>query len=70
MLSILHNKTVSYTGNRKAQDFCMQITTEASKPYFEILERWITEGIIYDPHKEFFIEDTLANDESLRRSSE
>ncbi|KAI1285362.1 Gamma-tubulin complex component 2 [Halotydeus destructor] len=57
VLSILHQKTISYTGNLKALDFCMHITRDACEPYFNILERWITEGVIYDPHSEFFVED-------------
>lgn len=36
----------------------MKMTSTACEPYFNILERWISEGIIFDPYKEFFIEDT------------
>ncbi|RWS05057.1 gamma-tubulin complex component 2-like protein, partial [Dinothrombium tinctorium] len=57
VLSILHEKTVASTGNIKASQFITKVTLEAAKPYLNMLEKWITEGIIYDPYKEFFIED-------------
>ncbi|XP_015792715.1 gamma-tubulin complex component 2 [Tetranychus urticae] len=58
VLSILHEKTVSHTGNIRASQFCMKMTSTACEPYFNILERWISEGVICDEYKEFFIEDT------------
>ena len=61
VLSILHNKTVSLTGNVKSLDFCLQITRDACVPYFDILEKWLTEGVIYDRFNEFMIEDVYAS---------
>ncbi|CAG2176410.1 unnamed protein product [Oppiella nova] len=57
VLSILHENTISLTGNTKAQEFCLSLTRKASESYFEILETWIYEGIIDDPFKEFLVED-------------
>lgn len=37
---------------------------DACVPYFEILDKWISEGIIYDPYNEFFIEDTSLQKEA------
>ena len=34
------------------------MTSAACEPYFHILEKWISEGIIYDDYKEFFIQDS------------
>lgn len=45
------------TGNPKAQEFCLSVTRKACEPYFEILDKWIYEGIIDDPYKEFFVEE-------------
>lgn len=67
VLSILHDKTKSLTGNVKSLDFCLQVTRDACVPYFEILERWITHGLIVDPYNEFFVEDVYSSraDETL-----
>lgn len=64
-MSILHSKTILYTGNVKALDFCFTITRDACVPYFEILEKWVTEGVIYDPYKEFFIEDACVDKDDV-----
>ncbi|RWS29834.1 gamma-tubulin complex component 2-like protein [Leptotrombidium deliense] len=57
VLSILHEKTIASTGNMKASQFITKVTADTAKPYLNILDKWITEGCIDDPHKEFFIED-------------
>ena len=61
VLSILHNKIVSLKGNVKCLDFCLQITRDACVPYFDILEKWLTEGVVYDRFNEFMIEDVYAS---------
>lgn len=60
VLSILHDKTMSLSGNTKAQEFCLSVTRKTCEPYFEILENWIYEGIIDDPYNEFLVEDKEA----------
>lgn len=62
VLSILHNKTIGVKANPKLLDFCYTVTRDSCVPYFQILDRWITEGRIDDPHREFFIEDVAAGD--------
>ena len=57
VLSILHNKTVGFKANSKLLDFCYIVTRDSCVPYFQILDKWITEGRIDDPYREFFIED-------------
>ena len=57
VLSILHNKTVGFKANCKLLEFCLTVTRDACVPYFQILDKWITEGRIDDPYNEFFIED-------------
>ncbi|XP_054164433.1 gamma-tubulin complex component 2-like isoform X2 [Oppia nitens] len=65
VLSILHEKTISMTGNTKAQEFCLLLTRKASEPYFEILDTWIYEGIIDDPYKEFLVEDRANESDDI-----
>ena len=55
-LSIMHEKTNLNVGNVKLHDFCLTMIKLSSKPYLKILEKWITEGEIFDPYNEFFIE--------------
>ncbi|PFX19929.1 Gamma-tubulin complex component 2 [Stylophora pistillata] len=52
VLTLLHEKTVGYTGDRKSQDLCLFLTQAACVPYFDILEQWIYKGIISDPYSE------------------
>ena len=61
VLDILHNKTVGFKANTKLLEFCYTVTRDACVPYLEILEKWISEGRIDDPHHEFFIEDMSAS---------
>lgn len=50
-LSLLHDRSFSYTGDSQAQELCLYLTKAASVPYFEILEKWIYRGIINDPYR-------------------
>lgn len=50
-LSLLHDRTVNYTGDSQAQELCLYLTKAASVPYFEVLEKWIYRGIIHDPYR-------------------
>lgn len=57
VLSILHDKAQSLTGDDKAQELCLHLTQAAAMPYFEIMEQWIYKGIVQDPYQEFMVED-------------
>ena len=57
VLSILHDKAQSLTGDDKAQELCLHLTQAAAVPYFEIMEQWIYKGIVHDPYQEFMVED-------------
>lgn len=50
-LSLLHDRSFSYTGDSQAQELCLYLTKAASVPYFEILEKWIYRGTINDPYR-------------------
>lgn len=50
-LSLLHDRSVNYTGDSQAQELCLYLTKAASVPYFEILEKWIYRGTINDPYR-------------------
>lgn len=50
-LSLLHDRSINYTGDSQAQELCLYLTKAASVPYFEILEKWIYRGIVDDPYR-------------------
>ena len=47
ILSVLHEKTEAYTGDPKGRDLCLYLTQAACVAYFEIMQRWIYEGMQY-----------------------
>lgn len=51
ILSLLHERAFSLTGNQQAQKLCVYLTQEACKPYMSILNTWIHQGTIHDPHQ-------------------
>lgn len=55
VLTLLHEKTVGFTGDSKSQDLSLFLTQAACVPYFDILEQWIYKGIINDPYSEFLV---------------
>ncbi|XP_036684351.1 gamma-tubulin complex component 2 isoform X3 [Balaenoptera musculus] len=65
-LSLLHDRSFSYTGDSQAQELCLYLTTAASVPYFEILEKWIYRGIIDDPYSEFMVEEHELRKEKIQ----
>ncbi|KAG8517503.1 Gamma-tubulin complex component 2 [Galemys pyrenaicus] len=65
-LSLLHDRSLNYTGDSQAQELCLFLTKAASVPYFEMLERWIYRGIINDPYSEFMVEEHELRKETIR----
>ncbi|XP_057317649.1 gamma-tubulin complex component 2-like [Hydractinia symbiolongicarpus] len=63
ILTLLHEKTESFTGDPKGRDLCLYLTQAACTAYFEILQRWIYEGVIKDPYEEFLV----AEHESVQK---
>ncbi|XP_047134835.2 gamma-tubulin complex component 2 [Hydra vulgaris] len=55
ILTVLHEKTEAFTGDPKGRDLCLYLTQAACVAYFEIMQRWIYEGIIKDPYGEFLV---------------
>nr|CAG8605196.1 12253_t:CDS:10 [Entrophospora candida] len=45
----------TYNGDPFIQNFINNILEEVSKPFFEMLQRWIYEGELEDPFEEFFV---------------
>ncbi|XP_023945921.2 gamma-tubulin complex component 2 isoform X2 [Bicyclus anynana] len=66
VLTVLHEKTSTLTGDARAQEIALFLTERACRPYLNILDQWIHKGTIVDPFQEFMIEDNeLVNKEEL-----
>eukprot|EP00980_Cylindrotheca_fusiformis_P004030 scaffold880_cov132-Cylindrotheca_fusiformis.AAC.26 len=53
LLSALHKHTIH--GDTRHSNLVQSILCQVSKPWFDILYRWTTHGVLSDPHKEFFV---------------
>ena len=56
-LTNLHNLTSGYIGDSRCQELCLSLSQAASRPYFDMLEKWIYTGVVCDPYKEFMVEE-------------
>ncbi len=64
LLSGLHQHTLH--GDSRHANLAQSILVQASRPWFEILYTWTTQGVLSDPHGEFFIaENTSVDDKHL-----
>ena len=41
-----------------AQDLCEHLLQQASRPYFDMVSRWVYEGQLQDPYGEFFVSES------------
>ncbi|KAL2653900.1 hypothetical protein R1flu_022028 [Riccia fluitans] len=60
ILNLLQSQATAMAGDTSARSLLQNLTQAASAPYFGILERWISEGVIDDPYGEFLIDENKA----------
>ncbi|KAJ3331503.1 hypothetical protein HDU76_003008 [Blyttiomyces sp. JEL0837] len=66
LISMIHS--YANHGDPFVQDFMERLLKRASRPFFEIVKRWIYEGELEDPFKEFFVVlDESAKDANIWR---
>ncbi|XP_047338918.1 gamma-tubulin complex component 2 [Impatiens glandulifera] len=65
VLNLLQSQSKAMAGNHAVKKLLDKLTQSASAPYLGILERWVYEGVIDDPHGEFFI----SENKSLQKES-
>ncbi|SAM07681.1 hypothetical protein [Absidia glauca] len=64
LISIMHSYT--YHGDPSFKQFVSDMLQEVSKPFYEMLKRWISEGELDDPYGEFFVAvDPSVTEEEL-----
>ncbi|KMZ72410.1 putative Gamma-tubulin complex component [Zostera marina] len=70
-LNLLQSQAKSMAGDNEVRNLLEKMEQSASSAYLHILERWVYEGIIDDPHNEFFIsENKSLQKESLTQDYE
>ncbi|PWA58942.1 spc97 / Spc98 family of spindle pole body (SBP) component [Artemisia annua] len=65
VLNLLQSQAKVMAGNYSVRSLLEKMIESANSAYLGILERWVYEGVIDDPHDEFFI----AEDKSLQKES-
>jgi gamma-tubulin complex component 3 len=64
LLSALHQHSLH--GDTRHANLVQTILVAASRPWFDILHLWTTQGVLSDPHGEFFVtEDVRVDDKHL-----
>lgn len=61
LLSALHKHSIH--GDTRHSSLVQSLLYSASRPWFDMLYLWTTQGILSDPHQEFFIAENLAGDD-------
>jgi gamma-tubulin complex component 2 len=64
VLTLLHDRITSLSGDTNTQKILLHLTQLAAVPYMQILQLWILKGVIWDPQHEFLVEDTKLERES------
>lgn len=59
LLSLLHTKVGALMGDADAHKLALRLLRAAAEPYFAMLERWLTQGIVDDPYSEFMIQENM-----------
>ncbi|CCH44779.1 Spindle pole body component [Wickerhamomyces ciferrii] len=62
LLKIVQDRIDEHSGDLKSFEFLSQIFNNISKLYIDMLNDWITKGILNDQNNEFFIISNLAHD--------
>jgi len=57
LLNLLYSRMKQMSGSANSEALLRKLLEAAAVPYFEILEKWICEGVIHDPYAEFMIEE-------------
>ncbi|GJS65727.1 gamma-tubulin complex component 2 isoform X1 [Tanacetum coccineum] len=65
VLNLLQSQAKVMAGNYSVRSLLEKMIESANSAYLGILERWVYEGVIDDPHDEFFI----AENKSLQKES-
>ncbi|KAG2498904.1 hypothetical protein HYH03_003095 [Edaphochlamys debaryana] len=65
LLNLLHARYTACAGNGPGRSLLQHLLTAAAAPYCACLERWLRQGVLDDPYREFMVQE----DQALRRES-
>lgn len=54
-------ESIFSSGDAEALSTLQRLLATSSKPYFEMLEAWLCEGVLNDPYAEFMIREDKVN---------
>jgi gamma-tubulin complex component 2 len=64
LLSLLHTKASALMGDADAHKLALRLLRAAAEPYFSMLEKWLTQGVVDDPYSEFMIQENFEINKS------
>lgn len=57
MLDLLSARQNATAGDAQALRVVQQLLKEAARPYFDMLQRWMCQGVVDDPYAEFMVQE-------------
>ncbi|KAK3377846.1 Spc98 family-domain-containing protein [Podospora didyma] len=67
LISLVHGFSSSH-GDPVVAAFAERLLADVTRPFYDILRRWIYDGELSDPHLEFFVREQSPNDENQQES--
>ncbi|KAG7289721.1 hypothetical protein NEMBOFW57_006097 [Staphylotrichum longicolle] len=67
LISMIHGFSTSH-GDPVVAAFAERLLADVTRPFYDILRRWIYDGELSDPHLEFFVREQSPNDEDRKES--
>lgn len=65
LISLIHSFSISH-GDPVVAAFAERLLTDVTRPFYDILRRWIYDGELSDPHLEFFVREQNPNNEGQK----
>ncbi|KAK0720690.1 Spc98 family-domain-containing protein [Lasiosphaeris hirsuta] len=67
LITLIHGFSTSH-GDPVVGAFAERLLADVTRPFYDILRRWIYDGELSDPHLEFFVREQSPNNEDRKES--
>ena len=67
LITLIHGFSTSH-GDPVVGAFAERLLTNVTRPFYDILRRWIYDGELSDPHLEFFVREQSPNNEDRKET--
>ncbi|KAM7188309.1 spindle pole body component alp6 [Rhypophila sp. PSN 637] len=67
LISLIHGFSTLH-GDPVVAAFAERLLADVTRPFYDILRRWIYDGELSDPHLEFFVREQSPNDEAQKET--